>query len=241
MGESLFYTYNLQGDLETVTDREGNVTTVTYLADPPHFLDEIRDPLGRTPIKNTYYPDGRIQSHTDAFGNTIQYARNLAARQETVTDRNGGLRVLNYDERGNVISETDPENRTTTRTFDARNNRLTETDPSNATTTWTYDASDNVTSTTDPLGNVTAQTYNARRQILTSTDARGKTTTNVYDVKGNLVQTTDPDGHVSTFTYDTRGNLFDAEPDREWCDRDRRRAPMTASETSRPRPTPMER
>jgi RHS repeat-associated protein len=208
------YAYDAAGDLIGHTDRENNETTFTYLATPAHHLEEIHDALGRTPIRNEYYPDGRIQRHTDAYGKTIEYAHDVTGRQEVVTDREGNVRVLHYDGRGNVTKEVQPDGKQILRTFDGRNNRTSETEPHEqtnltpATTSWTYDAADNVTSTTDPLNNVTSQTYNARRQILTSTDARSKTTTNVYDVKGNLTSTTDADGHVTTFTYDTKGNLL---------------------------------
>jgi hypothetical protein len=42
----------------------------------------------------------------DAFGKTITYSHDLSARQEVVTDRNGAVRVLDYDTRGNVVKET---------------------------------------------------------------------------------------------------------------------------------------
>jgi RHS repeat-associated protein len=214
MGNVQTYGYDAAGDLTTHTDRENNATTFTYLAIPAHHLETITDPLGRTPIRNEYYPDGRIQRHTDAYGKTIEYAHDVTGRQEVVTDREGNVRVLFYDARGNVTKEVHPDGKQTLRTFDARDNRTSETEPHDPlnltppTTSWTYDAADNVTSTTDPLQHTTSQTYNAKRQVLTSTDARGKITTNVYDVKGNLTSTTDADGHVSTFTYDANGNLL---------------------------------
>ena len=165
----------------SVTDRDGAVTTFTYEEELPHQLRDILDPLGRRPIRNEYFEDGRLKSHTDAFGNVIEYQHDVLGRQEVVTDRTGAQRVLEYDERGNVVRETDPQGRVVVRTFDARNNRLTETepyDPANPpdpipTTTYTYDPSENLLSTKDALGNTTAYTYNATRQVLTTTDARG--------------------------------------------------------------------
>ncbi len=213
-GRSLTYAYDANGDLVSHADRETNATSFTYETAFPHHLKEIKDPLGRTPIRNEYYPDGRIKSHTDAFGKTISYTRDISARQETVTDRTGKLRVLEYDARGNVIKETQPDGRIVTRTFDGRNNRLSETlphdaaDANPATTSYTYDAQENVTSVTDPKGGKTEYTYNARKQVLTTKDARGKLTTSVYDAKGNLTSTTDAANNVTSHTYDTKGNLL---------------------------------
>ena len=42
-------------------------------------------------------------------------------------DRNDKQRVLEYDERGNVVRRPIPPGKVVLRTFDARNNRLTET------------------------------------------------------------------------------------------------------------------
>ena len=162
-GRSLVYAYDTAGDLVSVTDRDGAVTAFTYEEELPHQLRDILDPLGRRPIRNEYFEDGRLKSHTDAFGNVIEYQHDVLGRQEIVTDRTGAQRVLEYDERGNVVRETDPQGRVVVRTFDARNNRLTETepyDPANPpdpipTTTYTYDASENLLSTKDALGNTT--------------------------------------------------------------------------------------
>ncbi|HEY7511050.1 MAG TPA: RHS repeat-associated core domain-containing protein [Vicinamibacteria bacterium] len=203
-GHALEYAYDANGDLETVTDRDEHVTTFTY--NSSHGLLSIADPRGVQPIRNDYDENGRLVRHTDARGEVIEYARDVAGRQEVVTDRLGQVRVLEYDDRGNVVRETDPRGKVTTRTFDARNNRLTETNPQGETTTWTYDARDNIASVTDHRGAKTSWTYDALGQVLTTTSPLGKVTTNVYDARGNLLSTTDPDGKVTSATYDAAGN-----------------------------------
>jgi RHS repeat-associated protein len=205
-GQAISYGYDADGNLAAHTDRDGNTSTFSY--DGAFGLAEIVDPRGVQPIRNEYYEDGRIKSHTDAFGKTIQYSHDVAGRQEIMTDREGAVRILEYDQRGNVVRETDPAGKITERTFDTRNNRLTETDPLGHTTGYTYDTKDNLLTVTDPEGNTTAYTYNARGQVLTTKDPRGLLTTNVYDAKGNLTSTTDPAGGVTTFTYDARGNVL---------------------------------
>ncbi len=217
---SMTYGYDAAGDLVSFTDRETHTTTFTYNPDQPHLLETIKDPRGKQPIRNEYYDDGRIKSHTDAFGKTITYAHDLTGRQEVVTDRDGGVRVLAYDERGNVVRETDPEGKVVDRTFDARNNRLTETLPHDPgvpnppKTTYFYDAQDDLRSVTDPENNTTEYTYNVRKQIVLMKDPRGTYTLNAYDAKGNLFSTktsTSPTGspvlsEVSS-TYRADGNL----------------------------------
>lgn len=213
-GNFVSYAYDPNGDLESVTDREGALTSFAYSASFAHYLEKIVDPKGQQPIRNDYYPDGRLQRHTDAFGKTIEYTHELSSRQEVVKDREGRLRVLEYDVRGNVVKETDGEGQQVLRTFDGRDNRLSETEAhapgvSNPPKTeYSYDIQDNLTLVRDAVGNETAYTYDAGRRVLTTTDARGHTTTNVYDGRGNLLQTTDALGNVSEQTYDARGNLL---------------------------------
>ncbi|MGH9462398.1 MAG: PKD domain-containing protein, partial [Vicinamibacteria bacterium] len=213
-GNPMFYGYDASGDLETYADREDNTTTFTYLAAIQHHLDSIEDPRGITPIRNDYDPvSGRLIRHTDAFGKTIEYTHDLETRQEIIEDREGNIRVLEYDDRGNVVRETDPNGKIIVRTFDEDNNRLSETDahdPSETdppTTFFTYDDRDNQTSVTDPEGNTTEFTYNSRDQVLTTKDPRENVTTNVYDSTGNLEKTIDALGNETTFTYDSQGNV----------------------------------
>ena len=218
-GNSLFYGYDANGDLASFTNREGGATTFTYATDPglpAHHLEDILYPRGAETlvraVRNEYYEDGRLKAHIDADGRRIEYTHDPSSRQELITDRNGGVRVLEYDDRGNVVREIDASGRQIVRTFDDRDNRLSETaphDPGSAEppTTYTYDDRDNVTSTTDPEGNTTEFTYNARRQVLSITDPRQKTTTNVYDTAGNLTSTTDALGQALTFNHDGQGNV----------------------------------
>ncbi|MCP4545418.1 MAG: RHS repeat protein, partial [bacterium] len=49
MGQKLVYTRDARGDLTAFTDRESN--TVRYSYNSRHALTEIKDPLGRTPLR----------------------------------------------------------------------------------------------------------------------------------------------------------------------------------------------
>ncbi len=205
-GADLIYAYDAAGDLTSFTDRTDAETTYTYEGN--HYLKEIHDPLGRTPIRNEYGPDGRLTKHVDAFGHEILYDHQLAANREIVTNRLGASRQLDYDARGNVTHEVDESGVETTRTFDGNDQLLTETDELGNTTTYVYDANRNLTSTTDPLGNVTRFTYDSKGNALTTTDPRGGVTTNLYDAKSNLTRTTDAAGAVTNFTYNSKGELL---------------------------------
>src|SRR5439155_5284401 len=116
-GNSQFYTYDAHGDLVSYTDNENNTSTNTY--DANHRLLTIHDPRGIQPIRNDYDTDGRLISHTDGFGKVITYVHNIAGRTETVTDRLINPTVFEYDERGNVLPNTDARVVVTAFHFDA--------------------------------------------------------------------------------------------------------------------------
>lgn len=203
-GQAIHYEYDARGNLEAHVDRTGNRTTFAY--NRRHDLIDIFDPNGNRPVRNEYDDSGRLVRHIDALGKVIEYTHDIAAGAEMITDRLGGVRVLEYDGDGNITSETDPEGHTVTRTFDARGNRTSETDADGNTTTYAYDAADNLVEQVDPLGNRTRHTYNSRHQELTTTDPLGNVTTNAYDGDGNRLSTTDPLGNTATYTYDGAGN-----------------------------------
>jgi RHS repeat-associated protein len=203
-GNVMTYTYDANGDLVTFKDRENQTTSFTY--NNTHGLLTITDPRGITPIRNDYDSDGRLLSHTDAFGKTITYTHDIAARHEIIKDRLGNETLYEYDADGNVLRVTDALSHVMSYTYDSRDNKLSETNAIGKTTAYTYDANDNLTSVTDPLNNVTRYTYNALRQVLTVTDARNNVTTNTYTPKGQLETTTDALSHTTSYSYDAQGS-----------------------------------
>lgn len=203
-GHTYQYTYDADGDLGTSTDQVGNTTTYTY--DRKHGLLDVVGPTGVRGVRNEYDDAGRLIATIDAEGNRIEFAHDLGASQEVVTDRLGHLTVLEYDTVGNLVAKTDALGKLTIYTHDSRGNQLTETDPLGRTATRTYDGQNNELTFTDFDGNTTTRTYNGRQQVLTEEDPQGHTTTNVYDGNGNLEEVTDPEGGVTSYTYDAAGN-----------------------------------
>ena len=120
------------------------------------------------------------------------------------------MRQYTYDTFGQVLTATDPNNRTTTTVYYAANdpdvgkraNVQTITNPLGHVTRYTaYDANGRPTSIADPNGIVTALTYHPRGW-LTSRTIGGESTTYVYDGVGQLTKVTVPDGSYVQYTYD---------------------------------------
>jgi YD repeat-containing protein len=117
---------------------------------------------------------------------------------------------------GNLLTETAPGSRTTTRTYDAFNNVKTVTDNLSRVTAFDYDAEQHLTKITDALSHETTTTYTAAGLPDTVTDARGKVTHFAYDSNGYPSTVTNAAGEVLTFHYDGGGRkLWEETPQHE--------------------------
>ncbi len=224
-GNQINYSYNVNGDLASVTNQVGEVTQHRY--NRSHGLTEYIDPRGVTPARNIYDAEGRLIAIEDADGGRIELTHDVASRQEVVRDRLGNMTVVGYDdngyvttktdalgnitlftrdERGNELSKTDALGNTFTKTFDINDNPLTETDALGHTVTHSYNTSNQLLSTTDKNGNVTSSTYDANGNLTQIADALGNTFDNTLDGSGNITVITDESGQTTTFTYDSTGN-----------------------------------
>ena len=150
-GNAIHYSYNAVGDLVSVTNREGAITTLTYFSQPAHFLDRIIDPLGHVGIRSEYDENGRLIAIYDADGNKISVNHNLADSQEIITDARGNQSIVVYDNRGNILSETNALGQTTLNTYDEKGNLLSRTNPAGETIQFTYDDRGNALSRTDDI------------------------------------------------------------------------------------------
>lgn len=205
------------GDLKTVTLQGGLTTRYAYLVAPnAHFLDEAFDPNGARALK-VVYENNRFVRIVDAQGNTVdQRDYDLEARTAVIRDANGNAKTLVYDDRGNVLTETDALGGVTRYEYgDARNPDL-ETkvvDAAGNVTLRQYDARGNVTRIQEtgpesaPLADpvTTTFSYDTRGNVTSITNDFGRATTFVYDAGGNLTKLTNAAGDVSGFTYDSQG------------------------------------
>lgn len=101
------------------------------------------------------------------------------------SDHGGAVHQFAYDERGNLVSWTDPEG----------NVRRYEYDP----------VFDKPVRSWDALGRLTAMEYDGYGRLIRTTDALGGISSLEYDQYGHQIRATDPDGYVETTSYDSRG------------------------------------
>ncbi|MBK1833566.1 RHS repeat-associated core domain-containing protein [Roseibacillus ishigakijimensis] len=113
------YSYDANGDLASVLP-PAQVVATTFAYDPTfaHYLTSVTDPAGRMGRRFSYDEDGRLAEVYDEFGNKEEQSWDPLARSGTLTSPRGFVTTLLYDDRGNVIEETDPLGKVTTRVYE---------------------------------------------------------------------------------------------------------------------------
>ena len=100
MKDKTEYTYDADGDLETVTDPEGNKTTYTYNADDEPTKTEEPN---KTVTETEYNSEGQVVAQIDGNKHTTKYERN--ALGEVTEEINPLSQKTNkeYDAAGNLV------------------------------------------------------------------------------------------------------------------------------------------
>jgi len=246
-------TYDLVGNVLTVTDAEGRVTAFEYdrLNRKITEIDPKPTTADANPITRFRYDNaGNLVATIDPLGRIATMTYDLLDRAFTTTspDPDGPqgplpapLAAMRCDIMGNLLSTTDQLGRQTVSTYDLRNHVLTVTQPdadltdnlSAPTASFVYNLYGDKIKAVDALGNVTDYGYDAIGRLTSTTlpdatpnDRLGRPVTHfVYDIVGNVVATTDPAGRITNNTYDLLNRLTKTQ------------LPLPGTDTTRPRPT----
>jgi RHS repeat-associated protein len=242
------YAYDANGNLASVTYPPTTQTTAlcpnttqpntsTYTYDSNHLYTGGTDALCHVLPATAYFPSGkvdangnsmtgRLQSVTDAMGNTTSYeyliATNSTENSTTTVhypkDANGNpsSAVMTYDSYGMLLSTKDPLGLITSNTYDANHNLTSVTDPMGHTNSYTYDSNGNKTSSTYPNitqgVNTTSYTaYNQYSEPTSTTDELGNVRTFNYDANYNPQSVTDTINNapatLASFIFNANGTL----------------------------------
>jgi RHS repeat-associated protein len=188
-------TYDATGRVATQTQADDGVFLFEYafvnptIPNSPILATTVTDPLGKRTI-HRFTPVGFRTDTNLANGQLVAIDRHaltnkVIARRPIGTDV--GKEAFEYDNRGNLLRQTDALGGTTVYTYDATFNKMT--------------------SIRDALGNTTSFTYDSRGNLQSRTDGNNHRTSYRYDTSGLLTEVTDATGQKTRFEYDTLGNL----------------------------------
>jgi RHS repeat-associated protein len=217
--EGLVHSFNSQGHLVQIADRNGNALNVTYNAsaqlstvteaDAPEralaftysgsHITAISDGTGRT-WSYTYNGNQLVQVTAPAAV-TVHYAYYSAnGLLDQVTDPDGGLTQFTYDGYKRVVTLTNPGGFTDKLWYSSAQHQTLVTDARGYVTTYTFDSQGDVISVRHPDN--AQETYTWQNGVETAfTDALGHTQSYRYDATGNVTKATDAMGNVTTATY----------------------------------------
>jgi RHS repeat-associated protein len=216
--QALTMTFRSDGQLKTLTDRNGETVTLTYDTATPARLQSVSTPDGRTLTfawTGTHITTVSGPSATGVPARVFQYGFDGNGDLTSVIDSRGKTWLYGYDAAHRVTSSTSPAGGVTSIAYDTSGRAHTVTDPRNKTTTFDYTDTTvdglarRVTRMTDPTGVITDYDYLAgwlqARTIAAGTPG-ASTWRFAYDPAGNTVHELDPTGVNVTSTYDANGN-----------------------------------
>jgi len=211
----------LTGDVESVTDPDGNVTSYGYDADGDVTSTTQTAGWQVDTTSDSYDDLGQKYCEISPSAN-FSGGVSCAAMGSHATDTT----TWDYNADGNVTSTTDPDGNTTSYTYDADGNLTKTEDGLTNVTMTTYDADDRTSSVTSGYGSSSATTTSYTYDIVpTSCPSAPTGTTYCTQVENGLSQvTTDyfnpldqtieeappntSDQTITTDTYDGVGNLL---------------------------------
>jgi RHS repeat-associated protein len=202
------------GDVQTVTDPLGHVTTVGYDADrnrtsakdadghlttyvfdlANELIQTKRADTPQTTVTTDYNPDGTASDQKDGKGNALQtYGYDALGRVTTVTDALGNATTYALDGAGNRLTKQDPVGNCSA-------------SPMTGCTVMAYDAANEFKAVTYSDGatpNVSGISYDADGQRIAETDGTG-TSSWTWDSLHRLTSYTNGNGKTVSYTYNLR-------------------------------------
>ena len=230
------YTYTASGDLATVTDPNGLVTTVlasndqgqpTQVEQPDKYvwtfsydrmgrvLTSAFNPPGQTPAPASFGYDivGQMTSYTDSLGQVWTFTYDKARRLVKTVSPSGDTASFTYDAAGNV-TKTEYSNGTGPVTFweqtqfDELSRLLKTIGAQGQQWTYTHDVEDNLNTETDPQTKVNTYGFDALNRLTSVIDRETYTTAMAYDAHDRQTSFTDPRTIATTFTYNGFGEVI---------------------------------
>ena len=216
------YGYDAAGNLTQITDSENHTRRNEYDLDD-RLIKQID---GNNNLTQYQYGDAAsglnrllTQILYPTLSQSLQYdqrdriTRTTDAATGTALPLDGSPNQITqhqYDRVGNLITATDPANRSTSTQYNAYGQATKTTDasagsaqtPAGGLTQYGYDPRGNLTSVTDAKGNTHQYQYDKLDRLVKETRPLGQAISYTYDPVGNLIQVTDALGQIKQYLYD---------------------------------------
>jgi RHS repeat-associated protein len=206
-----YNTYNAHGQPLTITDPNGVVTTLTY--DNRERLTSRQ--VGSETTGFSYYATGLLKQVTLPDSSYVLYTYDNAHRLIEISDGAGNSIQYTLDNMGNRTAEKtyDPSgnlHRTHTRVFNTLNELYQDVNAagtSAVTTTYAYDNNANQTAIDAPLSRNTANAYDPLNRLTQITDPNSGVTAFSYDAEDDLTSVQDPRNLTTSYGYNGFGDV----------------------------------
>jgi RHS repeat-associated protein len=197
VGHVTTYTsYNAHGQPLSITDANGVITTLTYDARQRLTSREV----GTETTTFSYWPTGRLKQVTLPDSSFVLYAYDAAQRLVQISDQLGNKIVYTLDAMGNRTAENDYDpsgvlHKTHSRVINVLDRLYQDVNAagtSAVTTTYGYDNDGNQTSVAAPLSRDTENTYDPLSRLAQVADPANGVTRFGYDLNDALTSVVDP-------------------------------------------------
>ncbi|KVJ80761.1 RHS repeat-associated core domain-containing protein [Klebsiella aerogenes] len=211
---------------------DDEITPLTrYEYDSDNQLSAEIDALSHP--RRFYYQQRHMTSHVDRNGQGFHYQFNDEWRvvhawgdggvwdyhfawhdllnEVEITDSNGHVTSVSFDDNGLPVSEIDPTGGNTVFHYDDFGRTVELIEPDGSTRRWEYDEQGRMIAEHLPDGSQIQAAYNEDGDVLTLIDEKGACWRSDYDERGNLLAGTDPTGVTSRYQYDEYGQLSAAD------------------------------
>jgi len=188
-GDQVKYTYNAKNLLAQVTNGRNQQRQLVY--DAPGRLTSWTDPDGS--VSYTYDNNSNALTVTDANG-TITREYDKLNRVTKYTDTQGNILQYEYDDIGNLVTLSYPDDKQVDYAYNGADHLITVTDWANRETHYSYDHNGRLISTLRPNSTEMTRVYDEAGQLKQQKDivvATGEVISQFdfeYDAAGDIIQ-----------------------------------------------------
>ncbi|MGQ4468732.1 DUF6531 domain-containing protein [Streptomyces violaceoruber] len=225
-GGSLSCTIEYDTDNRETRYTDALGATTTYRYNELYQLATVSDPLGHH-THTEWDRFGRLLSRTDELGNTTRFtldAHGQPVRMDrpdgtsvqveyddvlpvAITEADGARWECAYDDRGNLVTSTDPLGAVSSYTYDDRGHRVAQTDALGNTFRFETDNAGLQVRAVDPRGSFVTAHRNVFGRVVRIDDPVGGSVRQGWDPEGRLLWRERADNGRETWSYDAEGNL----------------------------------